>query len=134
VSGEITPIINDVAGWPGIATASGPFGSTRFCVQGQEIGNANTDGWVNVRIPRALRDQMVDDGLTCYERIMAEAGWILVPVNGPADVANAYFLLRLAYLRALVACGQQSLDDPGLHAELDLLQVSTDLRQMLLAA
>ncbi len=88
-------IVGEVASWDGVRRDGNEF---RFGAA--QLGRVYSDGRVEVRFHRRVRDMLVETG----RAEPADApGWVMVSASRPEDAAKAAELFRLAYERARVA-------------------------------
>ena len=87
------------------------------------------DGAVEIRFPRALRDELLAEGLAEEHRYVPDSGWITFYVRTEDDLRHAAWLLRLSYLRFVL----KAVPDPGkrFEEESERLELNPKLRALL---
>ncbi len=68
-----------------------------FFVGARQIGHIHPSGHVDLPLPRELGEALVRDGRLEHHRHRANMGWYTHRIEGPGDVKQAYWLLRLAH-------------------------------------
>ena len=95
------PLIDEVAGWPGIELAEGRFGSTRFMVGRRELGHLHGTTVLDMPLPKPLKAELIARGEAIQHRwTRPESGWVTIELGGEADVTRAMGLLRERYEHA----------------------------------
>ncbi len=121
-----------VGEWEHIEIGPHRFGGVEFNVDTAEVGHVHIGGVVDILFSRAIRDQLVTEGLANQHHILPDTGWISFTVRSEEDLEHAVWLLRLSYLQKCVLQLQGfSWDMPAIQAELDILRVSVGLREVL---
>src|SRR5207248_5277453 len=72
---------SEVARWPGVRLSPHPYGGTQFNLDGREIGHVHGNGVVDVHLPRALRDELVQAGRAQVHHTLPDSGWVSVPLR-----------------------------------------------------
>ncbi|WP_231183900.1 luciferase family protein [Haladaptatus sp. DYF46] len=128
-------IVADVSEWDGVKTGEHRYGGTEFSLGPREIGHVHRWGILDIAFPRRVRNELVAEGKTGPHHIYPESGWTTFRVEGPGDVDEALWLLRLSYLSHVAAMSDvadteipSSLD---VDAEFDALEPSGELRALL---
>lgn len=118
-----------ISRWPGISARPHRFGGREFCLGRLEVGHVHEDGAVEIPFPRAMRDQLLVEGLAEQHRWLPNSGWITFRAAGLQDVDHALFLLRLSYLRYVL----KAVPNPLMRFELeaDQLHLSPQLKSLL---
>ena len=97
-----SPLIDEVAAWPGVELAEGRFGSTRFMVGRRELGHLHGTTVLDMPLPPALKAQLIERGEAIQHRFTRpEAGWVTVELGDDSDVERAVALLRERYEHAV---------------------------------
>lgn len=87
--------------WDGVAASPHRFGGVQFRLGRRELGHTHGDECVDVRFPRAMRDEIVAAGLAQAHPAVPDSEWVTVALAGEADEARALDLLRRTYEVAL---------------------------------
>jgi hypothetical protein len=132
----IDTIVADVSEWDGVKTGEHRYGGTEFALGPREIGHVHRWGILDIAFPRRVRNELVAEGRTEPHHIYPESGWTTFHVEGPDDVDDALWLLRLSYLShaaamAKAAAAEEALSSLDVDAELDALEPSDELRALL---
>ncbi|MFH5798265.1 luciferase family protein [Haladaptatus sp. CMAA 1911] len=131
----IDAIVTEVSEWDGVNAGEHRYGGTEFAIGPREIGHVHRWGILDIAFPRRVRNELVAEGKTGPHHIYPESGWTTFRVEGPDDVDEALWLLRLSYLSHVAAMSDvadaeipTSLD---VDAEFDALEPSGELRALL---
>jgi hypothetical protein len=131
----VDAIVAEVSEWDGVNAGDHRYGGTEFTLGPREIGHVHRWGILDIAFPRRVRNELVSEGKTGPHHIYPESGWTTFHVEGPDDLDEALWLLRLSYLSHAAAMSSvaeaeipSSLD---VDAEFDVLQPSDDLRALL---
>jgi hypothetical protein len=94
-------ITDEVAGWEGVETRPGRFGSTRYLLGRRELGHMHGDTVLDLPLPPPLKRELLAAGTVEQHRwTKPTSGWVSFRLQGPADVDQAIELLRGQYERA----------------------------------
>jgi Family of unknown function (DUF5519) len=101
----VDALVGEVANWDGVELATEPrFGGPMFQLGRRQLGHLHDAGergaFADIPLPRALRDQLIEEGRARPHSAMPDSGWLTVPVRTAADLAGAVEVFRLAYERA----------------------------------
>ena len=88
-----------VAGWTGVTVHPHRFGAREFRLRGVELGHLHPTGELDLPMSRALRNELIAQGMAEPHRWVPDSGWMTFRLGGDADLKRAVWLLRLAYLR-----------------------------------
>jgi hypothetical protein len=88
-----------VLNWPGVSVHGHRFGGTEFCFGKGEIGHTHPGGIVDIPMPRAIHDALLEEGLAEQHRWAPESGWITFRIRDEKGLRHALWLMRLSYLR-----------------------------------
>ena len=89
----------EISSWPEASAHPHRFGGREFLYRRAEIGHAHTGGVVDIPFPRAIRDELLLEGLAEEHRWVPNSGWVTYHVRGEEDFNHAVWLMRLSYLR-----------------------------------
>lgn len=133
VERTVERLVEEVSGWSHVATGEHRFGGTEFRVGPREVGHVHAWGMVDIAYLRALRDVLVEEGVTGVHHLLAESGWTTYYVESARDYDHARWLLRLSYLYHVnvlqkTPAGAEELADVDVDAELGHLDVSDAVR------
>lgn len=115
--------------WPGVSIHPHRFGGTEFRFEKAEIGHIHNNGILDLPMPRAIRDLLLEKGLAEQHRWMPESGWITYYIRSERELQHGLWLTRISYLRyRLKAC-----HDPRIlfEQESETLQLSPPLVDLL---
>jgi hypothetical protein len=96
--------------WDGVAALPHRFGGVQFRVGRRELGHTHGDECVDVRFPRAMRDEVVAAGQADAHAALPDSEWVTVALVEEADVNRALDLLRRTYEVALAQGAREQLD------------------------
>jgi hypothetical protein len=118
-----------VCQWPGISAGSHRFGGRIFLLGRSEIGHMHNDGALEISFPRALRDELLAQGLAEKHRTAPDSGRVMFHVRREIDVNHAVWLLRISYLRFVL----KAVPEPAkrFDAESEQLQLNSRLKELL---
>jgi len=127
--GYLQALEDHVCTWPGVSAEPHRFGGRAFRLGKLEVGHMHDDGAVEIRFPRALRDELLAEGLAEEHRYVPDSGWITFYVRTEDDLRHAAWLLRLSYLRFVL----KAVPDPGkrFEEESERLELNPKLRALL---
>lgn len=97
-----------------------------FFVGAEELGHVHRKGQLDLRMPPDVRDQLVVEDRVEHHRIVADSCWATHCLNGPEDIEEAVWLLRLVY--AIRLCAHHGSDHARGLQTLTALGVSESLR------
>jgi len=89
----------EISSWPEVSAHPHRFGGREFQYRSAEIGHAHTGGIVDIPFPRAIREELLLEGLAEEHRWVPNSGWVTYHVHGEEDFNHAVWLMRLSYLR-----------------------------------
>jgi hypothetical protein len=89
----------EVAAWPGVTVGPHRFAGKEFCYGNAEIGHTHPGGIVDIPMPRAMHDALLEDNLAERHHWAPDSGWITYRVTNAPGLAHAIWLMRLSYLR-----------------------------------
>jgi len=115
--------------WPEVSVRPHRFAAWEFRFCQAEVGHVHEWGDVDIPFPRALRDELVEEGLTGEHRHVPASGWTTFHVGTASDLDDAVRLMRLSYLRYAL----KSADDAEalLRSEAARLGLSTRVTALL---
>ncbi len=131
----IDAIVTEVSEWDGVNAGEHRYGGTEFILGQREIGHVHRWGILDIAFPRPVRNELVAEGKTGPHHIYPESGWTTFHVEGPDDVDEALWLLRLSYLFHATAMSKtdeaEALSSLDVDVEFDTLEPSDELRALL---
>lgn len=95
----IDDIETEILSWNGTNTTLHKYGGIQFNYKALEIGHIHSNGILDIRFSRKIKQQLMDEGKIDDHHIFAKSGWISFYVRGKEDSDYALELLRMAYLR-----------------------------------
>jgi Family of unknown function (DUF5519) len=101
----VDALVGEISTWEGVELTTEPrFGGPMFQLGRRQLGHLHDVGergaFADIPLPRALRDQLIEEGRARPHSAMPDSGWLTVPVRTAADLAGAVEVFRLAYERA----------------------------------
>src|SRR5690606_16770160 len=87
--------------WEGVTAHPHRFGGVEYRLGRRELGHVHGDLFVDVPLPRALRDEVVGAGAAEPHHVLPDSGWVTVALDDEDGEIRAVELLRRAYELAL---------------------------------
>lgn len=133
VESTVERLIDEVGSWPGVTVGEHRFGGTEWRVGPREIGHVHAWGMLDVAYLRALRDALIEEGLTGVHHLLDQSGWTTFHIEHPDEYAHAQWLVRLSYLYHVNVlkrspAGGEAFASVDVDAELDALDPSDAVR------
>jgi hypothetical protein len=97
IHGASQTIHNAVMQWPQVESEPHQFGGTEYRIGQCEIGHTHGDNGVDMPFPRAVRDELVADGIVAPHHVLPDSTWISFYLKQPGDVEQAIALLQRSY-------------------------------------
>jgi hypothetical protein len=97
IHGASQIIHNAVMQWPEIESEPHQFGGIEYRIGRREIGHTHGDNGVDIPFPRAVRDELVADGIVAPHHVLPDSTWISFYLKQPDDVEQAIALLQRSY-------------------------------------
>jgi Luciferase len=85
---------DEILDWPGVTARPHEFSGTEFRYRGAQLGGA-----LHIPFTRAIRDELLAQGLAKWHRWSTDSGWISFQIESDEDTRHAIWLMRLSYLR-----------------------------------
>jgi putative MATE family efflux protein len=123
----IDALLDRVAELDDINVRARPVNTLGFYLGEREVGHVHRDGWLDLRLPQPIQEQLVAEGRADHHRHVHDAAWLSVSLDEPGGVASGAWLLGLAQ-----AFGRLRQEHPGAAAALDALAPSPALRDRML--
>jgi hypothetical protein len=89
----------EVLSWKGTSVSLHKYGGIQFNCKGKEIGHIHSNGILDIRFSRKIKQQLMKAGRISDHHVFTNSGWISFYVLKKADVAYANQLLKMAYLK-----------------------------------
>lgn len=83
--------------WDGVTAHPHRFGGVEYRFGRRELGHVHGDLFVDVPLPRNMRDEVVRDGTASPHHVLPDSGWVTIALDERQDEARAVGLLRRAY-------------------------------------
>jgi len=93
-----TLIKDEILGWASMSIRTDEPGETQFYFGDKEIGHLHNGRTLHVMLPRAMREEVLTNGLAEKHPWVPNSG-VSFRVREEGDVKRALWLLRLSYLR-----------------------------------
>ena len=87
--------------WDGVTAHPHRFGGVEYRFGRRELGHVHGDLFVDVPLPRNLRDEVVQEGTAEPHHVLPDSGWVTIALDDREDEARAVGLLRRSYELAL---------------------------------
>jgi hypothetical protein len=95
----IDDIEAEILSWEGTHTTLHKYGGLQFNYKGLEIGHIHSNGILDIRFNRKIKQQLMNEGKISDHHIFIKSGWISFYMQGRADTGYALKLLRMAYIK-----------------------------------
>ena len=99
-------VMEEVRRWPNVEVRPHPSAATpgetdgvEFRLYGRQIGHMHEDCSVHLSLTKALREQVISDGLAEPLEFAPTSGWAMFNAIGADDARHVIWLLRLNYVR-----------------------------------
>jgi hypothetical protein len=90
---------DEISTWSGVSVHPHRFGGTEFRFGNAEVGHLHDNGTLDIPFPRALRDELLAQGLAEEHQWVPDSGWSTFRVRSEKEGSQATWLMRLSYLR-----------------------------------
>jgi hypothetical protein len=92
----------EVAGWPGVETGPGRFGSVRFTLGRRELGHVHGDSLADLPLrPERARELIAAGEAREHRYTKPGSGWVSVDLHSDEDAERVIELMRSSYERTL---------------------------------
>lgn len=99
-------IVDEVTGWPGMASETGTRGELSLKLGRREIGHLHGDHALHLGFPKEVWHDLYDQGRIDYHPVFpGKPGYASRRIENEDDVRDAIALLRLNYDRAVARHG-----------------------------
>lgn len=88
----------EVLGWDNTSIGLHKYGGTQYNYKGKEIGHIHSNGILDIRLSRKIKNQLMAEGRIDNHHIFENTGWISFYIRHQSDNAYAKKLLKIAYL------------------------------------
>jgi Luciferase len=99
IGNSLADVRGQVLSWPGVSVHAHRFGGTEFRFGRAEIGHLHEGGTVDIPFTRAIRDELLANGLAHEHRWVPDSGWTTFQIRSEDGARHAVWLMRLSYLR-----------------------------------
>lgn len=133
-TGQEKPLIEELSAWPNVSIAPHRFSAVEFTLGDREIGHVHQGRVLDINFPKRIHDLLIAEGRT-NEHHIAGGGWTTYYVNSEADIEDALWLLRIAYLHTALIfrrkpVGEEVLVTLDVADELAALELSDELQNI----
>jgi hypothetical protein len=133
IAATVERLIEEVGTWPAVTVGEHRFGGTEWRVGPREIGHVHAWGMLDIAYLRALRDALIEEGLTGAHHLLDQSGWTTFYIEHPDDYAHAEWLVRLSYLYHVsvlkkTPAGAEEYGDIDVESEVATLDPSESVR------
>ena len=129
MTARVEELEKTAASWPGVSVHSHRFAAREFRFGKAEIGHIHAFGSVDIPFTRAIRDELLVEGLAEEHRWVPNSGWITFSLKNEAQVPHALWLMRLSYLRYALKLAPAP--EEFLNHESESLALSSQLASLL---
>lgn len=91
-------VTREVSSWEGVSVHAHRFGGVEFRVGRRELGHLHP-AFADLPFPKRVRDELVAARRAAPHHVLPDSGWVTVPMQTTADVANVIALFRQNYER-----------------------------------
>jgi Family of unknown function (DUF5519) len=88
-----------VSTWRGVSVQPHGFGGVEFCFGNAEIGHLHPTGILDIPMPRAIHDVLLNESLAEQHRWLPNSGWITFHIRSEKELKRGLWLARISYLR-----------------------------------
>ena len=89
----------EVLKWDNTKSDSHKYGGLQLNYGNKELGHIHSNGLLDMPLSRAIKRQLMDDGLIEDHHSFKNTGWISFYMHTPNDMVYALKLFRLSYQR-----------------------------------
>ena len=89
----------EILSWKGASVSLHKYGGMQFNCNGKEIGHIHSNGILDIRFSRNIKQQLMEEGRISDHHVFTNSGWISFYVMKKGDVVYAVSLLKMAYLK-----------------------------------
>lgn len=94
-------IEKEVLSWKGTFITMHKYGGVQFNCNGKEIGHIHSNGILDIRFNRKIKQQLMNEGKINDHHVFANSGWVSFQIKKKQDSEYAIKLLRMAYLNLI---------------------------------
>jgi hypothetical protein len=105
------------------------FGGTEFSFRNAEIGHIHPDGTLDIPMPRAFHDVLLEEGLAEQHRWLPNSGWVTFRMRSEKELRHGLWLARISYLRYALKVSDDS--RALFEREIESLRLDTRLARLL---
>lgn len=95
----IDDIEAEILKWDGTNVGMHKYGGLQFNYHQKEIGHIHSNGLLDIRFNRKIKQQLLLDGRVTDHHIFKKSGWISFYINTDEDRLYAQQLLQIAYTK-----------------------------------
>jgi hypothetical protein len=92
-------IEDEVLSWGGTSLSMHKFGGMQFNCNGKEMGHIHSNGILDIRFSRIIKQQLIEQGRVTDHHVFANSGWISFYIRKQEDVAYAVKLLKMSWMK-----------------------------------
>ncbi len=89
----------EVLSWKSTTQSLHKYGGLQFNCDGMEIGHIHSNGILDIRFSKKIKEQLMADGRVNRHHVFTRSGWISFYIRKKEDTAYAIKLLKMAYLK-----------------------------------
>ena len=89
----------EVLSWEGISFGMHKYGGMQFNCSGKEIGHIHSNGILDIRFNRKIKQALTEEGRINNHHIFTNSGWVSFYIRKKEDGEYAIKLLKMAYLK-----------------------------------
>ena len=87
-----------VASWEGVWVSLHKYGGRQFNYCDKEIGHVHSNGILDIRLSRSLKEAFITSGLAKEHHLFKNSGWISFYIRSKGDLVKAVKLLQTSML------------------------------------
>ncbi|UVS68179.1 DUF5519 family protein [Nitrososphaera viennensis] len=94
-------IKQELLGWEGVTMHDHDFATTRFYVNGIEMGHIHGDEIADLQLPAKISKRLVSEGKVLPHHVIPKSGWVSHEIKKPEDVKVVIDLFYLQHQRLI---------------------------------
>ncbi|WP_148699264.1 luciferase family protein [Candidatus Nitrososphaera evergladensis] len=94
-------IKRELLGWEGVTIHEHDFATTRFYVNGIEMGHIHGDEIADLQFPTRISKRLISEGKVLPHHVIPKSGWVSHEIQKPEDVKAVIDLFYLQHQRLI---------------------------------
>jgi hypothetical protein len=97
---RVLSLCSEIKLWSSVSERLHRYGGVQFDFEGRELGHVHSNGVVDLRFRRSIRDELVSSGRALPHHTFPCSGWVTLNLHSEAELLNAIALFRLSQAEA----------------------------------